>query len=102
MKHAFRRLVLSSLAAGLLAAPTAHADFGTYTQYACRTPDGAPAPADGFQHVHFGDDPWNTCATGGSMDVVMESHPDDTPYGSVAHWFYNAPDQTSIVGLTMR
>src|SRR6478735_2404544 len=55
MKHAIRRLVLLA-AVSAFAAPSAPSadDFGTYTQYACRTPDGSPAPADGFSRIYFG------------------------------------------------
>src|SRR3954464_1518640 len=70
MKHAIRRLVLFGLATSALAAPApAVAEFGTYTQYACRTPDGAPAPADGFATWAPGGTS-NTCLQDGALSMT--------------------------------
>src|SRR5689334_1617894 len=76
MKHAIRSTVLLVFATGLLAVPpTAVAEAGTYTQWVCRTPDGTPAPVEGFLHVYgqgsFEDVPTDACGDGRTLHMEL-------------------------------
>src|SRR3954451_7986197 len=78
MKHARACLISVALLVGLVAVPAAsfaaEPDGGTYAFWACRTPDGKPAPTDMFAKTypkyHNSTD---TCATGGSLRMAIPS-----------------------------
>ena len=95
MSHLARAATAGALFAVTLAAGAAAA---TYDQYACRRPDGGPAPADGFAGRRAGGPGVavvDQCAAGGSLDAVVSG-------GGTAVWHYAPPPGTSIAGVTVR
>jgi len=102
MVRSFRSIAaaLAALAIPLAAAPTAPADVPTYTQYACHTPDGAPAPVDGFgSTVNNGGTAVNDCASGGGLTMTV---PATSTSGSnvSAGWTYDAPPDVTIASIS--
>jgi len=102
MVRSFRSIAaaLAALAIPLAAAPTAPADVPTYTQYACHTPDGAPAPVNGFSSTaNNGGSATNNCADGGGLTMVVPTTAAGGSYVSAA-WAYNPPPGIDVASVT--
>lgn len=71
-------------AAALLFAGAAPAAAGDYRVYACATPDGRPAPLDGWysQNTLAFSGPFNNCAAGEGFGVIMGSQ-----VAAPGHWW---------------
>jgi hypothetical protein len=87
---------------GLVLTPSASA--GQYHVYACRTPAGEPAPADGWNGESFG--PWDraedTCSKpGGALVAALgdeTAHPTDV---EPASWIFTTPADDTMAGATL-
>jgi hypothetical protein len=88
--------------AALILAPGSMA--GQYHVYACRTPAGEAAPADGWSGESFG--PWDraedTCGKpGGALVAALgdeTTHPTDV---DPASWIFSTPADDTMVGATL-
>ncbi len=80
------------------------AQAGAYHVYACRTPSGEAAPADGWSSESFG--PWdraeNMCGQpGGALVAALgdeTAHPADV---EPASWIFSTPADDTMVGATL-
>ena len=101
---------LAALVAALAGAGSAHA--GTYTVYGCSTPDGKPAPLEGWTGTSSPGAPnWTGNAAycvGADPYFVMQHYlpPGQAshtwPYGSVARYTFTAPAGTQVTAATVR
>jgi hypothetical protein len=93
---------LSFVFAALIWVPAATA--GTYHVYACRTPSGEAAPADGWSGSGAGaydNYEKNTCGTGGALTAALG---DLTPHMAdvdQAMWAFSVPADERMVGATL-
>jgi hypothetical protein len=87
------------LALALIAAAPTGAQAGIYTVYACRTPDGAPAPADGWTAsvVGVGMFAGNGCPAGRLAAAADTSAV--RPRGSQLILRFDAPPATQIASF---
>jgi hypothetical protein len=86
----------------LAAAPGATA--GEYHVYACRTPSGEAAPADGWSATHGPtDDSYasNTCAEGGALTAALGEQSLHLAAASEALWSLTVPAAETVVGATL-
>lgn len=108
-RHSLRlTLIVVLLAAFGLGAP-APSQAATYEIHACRTPSGAPAPADRWTSKTAGDvTASNGCSGGGALAIQFGPKP--VPYtpvwatpggGSLGEWKFSAPPDTSIEGWVL-
>jgi hypothetical protein len=76
---------------------------GQYHVYACRTPSGGSAPADGWSGSTTGAATFakNTCAQGGALVAALAEEPNRTANTATATWAFGAPLGTSIAGATL-
>jgi hypothetical protein len=84
----------------LLMAPAAHA--GTYTVYACKKPDGTPAPAHGWAESSANTAHRATsaeCPGGGPIRVELTGT--THPGGSIADYTFTGPSGLPIVGYVL-
>jgi hypothetical protein len=96
-------------AAGTLAAVTAFAwpgtpaFAGTYHVYSCRTPTGAPAPADGWSGSVAGAESLveDTCAHGGALAALLREEPGRLANAESATWEFAPPAGERVVGATL-
>jgi hypothetical protein len=98
------------LAAIVTLAGAGSAQAGTYTVYACSTPDGKPAPLDGWAGASSPGAPnWtghaNHCS-GADPKFVMEHYlgatPQTWPFGAIASFTFTAPPNTRVVSAVVR
>jgi hypothetical protein len=88
--------------AGLISAPVATA--GQYHVYACRTPSGEAAPADGWSGEKVGpsDRAEDTCSKpGGALVAALgdeQTHASDV---DPASWIFSTPADDTMVGATL-
>lgn len=88
---------------GLALAPSG-ASAGRYHVYSCRTPNGQPAPTDGWTSstnpasatVIASD----TCASGGALVAILRNTVAHE-VGSAATWTFSAPPFASVKGLAL-
>jgi hypothetical protein len=90
------------VALALLAVAPGSAQAGIYTVHACRTPDGAPAPADGWSAGVVGTFMFagNGCPSG-ALSAVADTSVVHPP-GSVLAIRFDAPPQTRIASFEVR
>jgi hypothetical protein len=96
-------------AAGTLAAVTAFAWpgtpalAGTYHVYSCRTPSGAPAPADGWSGSVVGAESFalDTCEHGGVLSATLGEEPGRLANADSATWEFAPPVGERLVGATL-
>jgi hypothetical protein len=97
-----RILVVCLLAVTAAAVAPAVSSAGTYVDYECAGPDGAPVPAAGFTPtVSPKAAATNTCgAAGGALDARLQ---DDPPWtgGLSAVQTFRAPANTTIAGVSL-
>jgi hypothetical protein len=107
MKRGAAVAALATLVA--LAAPgNAHA--GTYTVYACSTPDGKPAPMEGWIGASSPGAPnWTGHAahcTGSDPKFVLQHYlgtsPQTWPFGALASYTFTAPPNTRVASAVVR
>src|SRR5689334_19182312 len=90
----------------LLLPSTAHA--GTYDVYACRLPDGSPAPTRSWTPVEAyagrgaHGSTSDTCATGGVLSAELPLSSSLASAGSGAGWRFDAPSGTAISAFQIR
>jgi hypothetical protein len=95
-------VAMSVILAGLISAPPANA--GQFHVYACRTPSGEAAPADGWSASGAGaydNYERNTCASGGALTAALG---DLTPHMAdvdQAIWAFSVPAEETMVGATL-
>jgi hypothetical protein len=94
-------LVLASGTAAVAGAGVAQA--GQFHVYACRTPSGASAPADGWSGSKVGAATFvgDTCPQGGALVAALYEEPNRTANTATATWAFSAPPNTSIAGATL-
>jgi hypothetical protein len=88
--------------AGLVLAPAASA--GEYHVYACRTPSGAVAPADGWvgsAGPAYDDYATDTCATGGALTAALGDVTKHEADVDQAQWGLSIPTEETEVGATL-
>jgi hypothetical protein len=93
---------LSVTLAGLVLAPGATA--GQYHVYACRTPSGEPAPADGWSGMAgpaFDDFAVNTCAAGGALIASLGEAGTHAAGIDQASWTLSVPVGEKLTGATL-
>ncbi len=98
-------LLCMSLATVALLLGSATAAAGTWSVVSCATPQGKPAPTDGWSTSatgplgpYSGDS--NTCAQGGSLQAFSSGDALQTPYAG-PRWEYTAPPGSTISGGTV-
>jgi hypothetical protein len=87
-----------------LAALAASAQAGQYHVYACRTPTGESAPADGWSGsvTGTGDYAQNTCQQpGGALVAALWPRTGRTANEDTAMWAFGAPPGVQISGATL-
>src|SRR6266540_2453978 len=90
--------VLLMLGVLALAAP---ARAGTYSVYACKKPDGSPAPTESWTAaVNGGAVSTASCAQGGSMHAELSAAAAHNP-GEYGDLVYTAPSGVPIVGYVL-
>ena len=79
------------------------AQAGQYHVYACRTPSGESAPADGWSGSKVGAATFigDTCPQGGALVAALYEEPNRTANTATATWAFGAPPNTSIAGATL-
>jgi hypothetical protein len=95
-------VVASVISAGLVSAPGATA--GEYHVYACRTPSGEAAPADGWSPSSAGaydDYEKDTCADGGALTAALGDLTTHEADVDQAIWTLNVPAGETMVGATL-
>jgi hypothetical protein len=103
-----RKARVARAAFGVLAAVTAFtlpvtpARAGTYHVYSCRTPSGAPAPADGWTGTVSGAASYaeDTCASGGALSAVLREEGGRLANSDSATWSFTPPVGEQLVGAT--
>ena len=99
--RAFRAAsVVAFVCLGLLAS----ADAGEYHVYACHTPAGEPAPADGWSGSAgptYDDYAKDTCGEGGSLTAALGDVTTHEADLDLATWMFSTPAYASIVGATL-
>lgn len=88
---------------GIASAGTGVAQAGQYHVYACRTPSGGSAPADGWSGSKVGAATFvgDTCAQGGALVAALDEEPNRTANTATATWAFGAPPGTAIAGATL-
>jgi hypothetical protein len=94
----------ASIASGAVLAPLAPAD--EYHVYTCRTPDGEPAPADGWSGaVAVGgktdDYAADTCPENGALVAALGDQSSHIANADRATWTFETPLGDSLVGATL-
>jgi hypothetical protein len=94
------RAIIGGAALLLVLAAVAHA--GRYHDYSCRTPAGAPAPADGWSGSTTGTYTYaeNTCSKGGAL-VAALGQAKRTANSSTAQWTFADPANERLAGATL-
>lgn len=79
------------------------AEAGQYHVYACRTPSGGSAPADGWSGSKVGAATFigDTCPQGGALVAALDEEPNRTANTATATWAFGAPMGASIAGATL-
>jgi hypothetical protein len=79
------------------------AQAGQFHVYACRTPSGGSAPADGWSGSKVGAATFigDTCAQGGALVAALDEEPNRTANTATATWAFGAPPGTAIAGATL-
>jgi hypothetical protein len=88
--------------AGFASAPVAVA--GEYHVYACRTPVGEPAPADGWSGSagpSYSDYATDTCATGGALTAALGDATIHEGNVDQAEWMFSTPVFDTMAGATL-
>lgn len=99
--RSFRPLIAIVLAAAALSVAAAPASANPYFVYACKSPDGAIAPTDGWYAEQTGiGNATNTCASGGSLRADLSATVSQAA-GARVGWGLNAPDGLTIDRLAM-
>jgi hypothetical protein len=99
----FTALATTFAVAAVLTPAAAHA--GTYDVYACRLPDGSPAPTDGWTSFATStyepatNELGNACASGGALTARM---PGGAPSGGEVGWAFDPPPGITIEGFVVR
>jgi hypothetical protein len=92
----------SVIFAGLLLATAATA--GQYHVYACRTPSGEAAPADGWSPASAGaydNYEKDTCAAGGALTAALGDVTTHLADLDQATWTFSVPAEETMVGATL-
>src|SRR5271170_3473313 len=86
-----------------LAAAAASAQAGQYHVYACRTPSGEAAPADGWSGSAIGPSSFaeDTCQQPGGALIAALGDTARTANSDIATWAFEAPAGESIAGATL-
>src|SRR5271170_676674 len=86
-----------------LAAAAASAQAGQYHVYACRTPSGEAAPADGWSASAIGPSSFaeDTCQQPGGALVAALGDTARTANTDIATWAFEAPAGESIASATL-
>jgi hypothetical protein len=101
------RVAKGALLIGLaLAAMAADAQAGDYHVYACRTPSGESAPADGWSGsvaVGSASDDYtrNTCPQGGALIAALGDETTHIAATDLATWAFEAPAGEGVVASTV-
>jgi hypothetical protein len=94
-------------AAAAIAAVAAGAQAGSYHVYACRTPSGESAPADGWSGSKesggaYDDYAVNTCDTGGALIAALGDATTHLANVDRVTWRFEAPPFAKVVNATIR
>jgi len=93
--------------AGVAGGPLATARAAGYHLYSCRTPNGAPAPADGWHgSVAAGSMPdvgvGDGCESGGALVAYIGEEHEHAPAVDRATWAFQAPSHERVVAASLR
>src|SRR6202035_1319151 len=93
-------ILLALVAMSLLASS---AQAGNYHVYACRTPAGEAAPADGWSGSKTGTYTYaqNTCQVGGALVAALGDQASRTANTDVATWAFGAPIGEHLSAATL-
>lgn len=85
------------------AAWTSSAWAGRYHVYSCRTPDGAPIPAEGWKGSQTGTEVVlsDTCTEGGALVAALRRSPGRDANTSSASWEFSPPAGGALVGARL-
>ncbi len=103
-----RGAAVAALATIVALAGAASAQAGTYTVYACSTPDGKPAPMEGWIGTSSPGAPnWTGHAaycSGADPKFVMQHYlgPGSWPFGAYASYTFTAPPDTQVSSAVVR
>lgn len=104
MSSKSKAVLIAGLTAAITAVSSLPAHAGTYTSWACRTPQGGVAAVGDANHGwrpsttgHWGAQAENRCATDGYLLARLGNY--SYPWASAARWFYNAPPNTQITAF---
>lgn len=94
--------VALACAAAALGLP-APARAGRYHVYACRTPTGSVAPADGWSGSSSGAFVYatNDCASGGALNAALDGSVSQPANTAIATWSYSAPPHATIAAAAL-
>ena len=90
-------------AVAALACSASMASAGSYHVYSCRTPSGAPAPADGWVGTEVGaaSVTADSCAGGGSLAAVLREESGRVANSDSATWRFTPPANAQLVSGTL-
>jgi hypothetical protein len=105
-----RGAAVAALATFAVLGAAVSAQAGTYTVYACSTPDGKPAPMEGWIGASSPGVPnWTSHAahcTGSDPKLVLQHYlstsPQTWPYGAAASYTFTAPPDTRVSSAVVR
>jgi hypothetical protein len=94
---------VASLALAAVTVGAGGAKAGEYHVYACRTPSGESAPADGWSGSTMGASTYaeDTCEQGGALVAALGEEPKRTANTATATWAFGAPAGEAIAGATL-